>query len=347
MASTSELEEALAPLLSAKSVLTKPISSLPVLFFLYGVYCFTFGLAIHVLFHQSNPVHKLQQRGTIALFTLATIYTAIYTCEIFQEASLQFHAAATKDYTSILQYLTGDDVKTALFGITSITSTLMNSIADTMLIHRCYLIFNSDKFVLFPLAFTACILNGIDLGCIIASIIGYGSTSKPGNSNLIAKVQDIDYGGMIAIAIFQIILSLLTGWCIWWITRQARQFMGQSVCTRYNDIVGIIIESGLLYAGSLLTAVVVEFTIDPQSTGKVPVELTVVTGLMSGLAPTMVITRVAYGKAVESVQQTISTFHIANSQASQQTSTRQETVDIHLQMQPGIAVNDLQGVEEI
>ncbi|KAG7094551.1 hypothetical protein E1B28_005379 [Marasmius oreades] len=67
---------------------------------------------------------------------------------------------------------------------------------------------------------------------------------------------------------------------------------------------------------------------------------------MSGLAPTMVIARVAYGKSVESVQQAISSLHIANanSQATQQRSTtgrQQGTNEFQLQSQHEIAVNDL------
>ncbi|KAG7094553.1 hypothetical protein E1B28_005381 [Marasmius oreades] len=72
---------------------------------------------------------------------------------------------------------------------------------------------------------------------------------------------------------------------------------------------------------------------------------------MSGLGPTMVIARVAYGKSVESVQHSISTFCIANTnaQATQQGSTagmQQMTINFSLQTQPGIALDYLQAMEE-
>ncbi|KAG7096209.1 hypothetical protein E1B28_003660 [Marasmius oreades] len=342
MSSTSEMEEVLAPYLSAESILTETISTLSMLFFIYGIYCFIFGVSIYVLF---NSVHRLYKVGNIALFVLATIFTSVYTWGLSQQAFIGFHAATTKDYTLLIKYLNKDDTEAAWGGTTNLISTLMNnlsSIADTMLIHRCYLIFNSNKLVLFPLVVAACILNGIDLGCIIVIIIGFGSSSKPGNHYLVFKASSIDNGVAIGIVVFQIILASLTGGRIWWITRQARQLMGGSTRTRYNDIVAIIVESGLLYAGSLLTTVLIVLVFDSQAKGLAPFDFIVVAISMSGLAPTMIIVRVAYRKSVESVQQTISTFHIVNAQ----TGSRQATNDFQLQTQPGITVNDSQGVEE-
>ncbi|KAG7096217.1 hypothetical protein E1B28_003669 [Marasmius oreades] len=295
-----------------------------------------------MLFWQPNSVHRLYKVGNIALFVLATIYTSVNTWGLCRQALIEFHAATTKDYTLLIKDLYGDNQKAAWSGTTDIISTLMNSIADTMLIYRCYLIFNSNKLVLFPLVVAACILNGIDLGCIIVIIIGYGSSSKPGNHYLVFKAGSIDNGVAIGIVVFQITLTSLTGGRIWWITRQARQLMGGSTHTRYNDIVAIVVESGLLYAGSLLTTVLIRLVLDPQATGYLELDFAVVVILMSGLAPTMITARVAYRKSVESVQQTISTFHVVNAQ----TGSRQATNDFQLQTQPGITVNDSQGVEE-
>ncbi|KAG7086946.1 hypothetical protein E1B28_002863 [Marasmius oreades] len=345
MSSTSELEQALAPFLSAGNILTAPISTLSVLFFIYGIYfwqyylnnmliststlgiyCFIFGLSIYVLFYQ-NTVHRLYKGGNIALFLLATIYTSVLTWGLSRQALIDLHAVTTKEYNPLILYLYGDDGETAWYGTASTIPTLMNSIADAMLIHRCYLIFNSSKLVLFPLVIAACILNGTGFASDVISTIGFGTSSKPDNPNLILKGDTIDYGVAIAIAIFQLILTLLTGGRIWWITRQARQFMGGSTRTRYNDIVAIIIESGLLYAGCMLTGTIFNMVLDHQSTGTVPFDLSVVTILMSGLAPTMVFARVAYGKSVNSIQQTISTFQVASAQASQQTGIGQATID--------------------
>ncbi|KAG7096235.1 hypothetical protein E1B28_003684 [Marasmius oreades] len=344
MSSTDELQQTLALYLSAEMILTTPISTLSVQFCIYGIYCFIFGLSIHVLFWQANSVHRLYKGGNIALFVLATIYTFVNTWALSRQTFIEFHAATTKDYSSLIQYVHGDNQKIAWIGTTSIISTLMNSIADTMLIHRCYLIFNSNKLVLFPLVVVASILNVIDLGSIIFFAIEFGSSSKPENNRLAQKGIYIDSRAAIGIAVFQIILTSLTGGCIWWITRQARQFMRGSTCTRYNNITAIIVESGLLYAGSLLTSIMIQLGVNTNDV--LPFDFSTVSLLMSGLAPTMVIAQVAYGKSVESIQQTISMFGAAIAQASQQNGTRQGTIYFQLQTQPGITINGIQEVEE-
>ncbi|KAF9257604.1 hypothetical protein L218DRAFT_1005959 [Marasmius fiardii PR-910] len=113
----------------------------------------------------------------------------------------------------------------------------------------------------------------------------------------------------------------------------------------------VIIESALLYVGILFTGVILDRIVwDPDSVGIAPFDFGVV--LVLGLAPTMVIARVAYGKSVDSVQQELSTFCIAEVQASHQRSiaTRQATIDLHTQSQHIIgdlqAGVDLQAIEE-
>ncbi|KAL0058239.1 hypothetical protein AAF712_015088 [Marasmius tenuissimus] len=58
---------------------------------------------------------------------------------------------------------------------------------------------------------------------------------------------------------------------------------------------------------------------NPATQGIFPVDLSAIAYLMAGLAPTLVIVRVAHGKSVDSVQQVMS-IHFAE-QASQQGTT--------------------------
>ncbi|KAG7094136.1 hypothetical protein E1B28_007748 [Marasmius oreades] len=335
----SVLEDILAPFLSAESIITQTISTVAVTFFIYGIYCVVFGLSIRVLIRRNSRAHKLYTGCSIALFVLATIYTAVKTWGALQQALNGFRAVKTKDYLPFVQYLEGNDGEAAWVGTSDMISTLMNSIADTMLIHRCYVLFNYNKFILFPLAFIAFVLNGIDLGCIITITTGLGTSSKPLKLPIVLKAYSIDHDALIGIVVFQIVLALITGGRIWWITRQTRQMMVGSIHSRYNDIVAIIIESALLYAGILLAAVVLEDVLDPFMTGVFPFDIPVVPSLMSGLAPTMVIARIAYGKAVDNLNvdsQTVSTFRAASGQTpSQQMSDAgmgRAAIQFHLRM---------------
>ncbi|KAJ8092929.1 hypothetical protein PM082_023565 [Marasmius tenuissimus] len=100
-------------------------------------------------------------------------------------------------------------------------------------------------------------------------------------------------------------LTFMTGGRIWWITRQARKSLGKPIQRYYKTIVAVIIESGILYAGTLLISVVVDLSSDPK-TRYLPFELSVIPVLLSGLAPTLIIVRAAHGKTVDSVEQMIS-----------------------------------------
>ncbi|KAF9264515.1 hypothetical protein L218DRAFT_862733, partial [Marasmius fiardii PR-910] len=121
---------------------------------------------------------------------------------------------------------------------------------------------------------------------------------------------------------------------IYWISREARRLMGKPTNTRYNSIVAIIIESGVLYAASIVASVAVNLTFDPHSHGLIPFNLEPVATLMLGLAPTMIIVRVAAGKSVDSVQQMVSTLQFqADAQGSSQRS--RPAADLQLQTQIG------------
>ncbi|KAJ8079841.1 hypothetical protein PM082_016666 [Marasmius tenuissimus] len=198
-----------------------------------------------------------------------------------------------------------------------------------MLIHRCYVVWGSRKIVLYPIGFAACVLNSLYLATAIAGSIGLNDHNK---RREYATVASIDRGNSVAIAVFNTLLSLFTGGRIWWISREARQHMGTPVHARYRAIVAAIVESGLLYPTIGIISVVIPLVLDPDTHGTLPIDLVPVAALMSGLAPTLIIVRVAYGKSVESVQQVMESIHFAE-QVSQQgprhgTSGLRATVDI-------------------
>ncbi|KAJ8079709.1 hypothetical protein PM082_016530 [Marasmius tenuissimus] len=90
----------------------------------------------------------------------------------------------------------------------ALTSTIMNALADIMLIHRCYIVWGSKKILLNPLGLAAFVLN-----CLLVAdaIIIAIALSIPAVEHLEGKVFTIDSGVSIAIAVFNAILSLLTG----------------------------------------------------------------------------------------------------------------------------------------
>ncbi|KAF9264557.1 hypothetical protein L218DRAFT_228168 [Marasmius fiardii PR-910] len=204
----------------------------------------------------------------------------------------------------------------------------VTAIADAMLIHRCCIIWQSG-IMMYLLGSVAVILNGIYIGCTIAGVIAW-STS---NFSLYIRASIIFNATGLAIAVFQVILALLTGGRIWWISREARRLMGRSTNRKYNSITAIIIESGMLYAGFQISSNVLLFIIDPtDSAGLFPIDLSPLAGLMAGLAPTLIIVRVAYGKSVDSVQQMVSTLQITSPEENSQRSRPGDDLQLRTQI---------------
>ncbi|KAJ8092875.1 hypothetical protein PM082_023508 [Marasmius tenuissimus] len=317
-----DLEEALAPYLTVTTVIVRPIASLTALFFVYGIYTIIFGLAIRVLCRRDAQSSRLYLGGTIALFLLGTLFVSAYLWTSILSTVIFYKAVKAQDLTPMLEYLRHNVQKTATGGIMNLVYDLMNALADLMLIHRCYIIWDSNKFVLYLLAFLSFVLNGITIGCEIPYVIATNDTSSLYNVNMLLKTRQIIEAAAFGITGFNLLLTFMTGGRIWWISREARKLMGQPTHSKYKATVAIIIESGILYAGFMLVAMVYQRTMDPETRGAVAIDLGALTTLMAGLAPTLIIVRAAHGKSVSSVNQMMSLqMQFADPQLAQQKST--------------------------
>ncbi|KAF9254109.1 hypothetical protein L218DRAFT_832973, partial [Marasmius fiardii PR-910] len=75
-----------------------------------GIYCVVFGLSTHALFCHGSSTHTFYKGGSITLFVLATVYTGVYSWGTTHQALIEFDAAKTKSYASLIQYLRGNDM---------------------------------------------------------------------------------------------------------------------------------------------------------------------------------------------------------------------------------------------
>ncbi|KAF9257989.1 hypothetical protein L218DRAFT_843651, partial [Marasmius fiardii PR-910] len=119
--------------------------------------------------------------------------------------------------------------------------------------------------------------------------IGFSDTSDSSNVSLFVTANRINEGTWIAVAAFNILLTLLMGGRIWWITHEARELMGRPIERRYRKIVAIIFESGILYSSTLFISLIVPLAIDPDDHSNLPIDLAVIASLMSGIAPTLIV----------------------------------------------------------
>ncbi|KAG7092834.1 hypothetical protein E1B28_009149 [Marasmius oreades] len=234
-----------------------------------------------------------------------------------RNAVAEFRSATSTESgnTPSFKNIHNDDGMLAWNSTLSMISCLMNAVADSMLIHRCYVIWNSNVFVLYPLIFATVILNGFDLGCILAGTVGL-TQSTPGqaDSRLLSRVLTANNAVIIVISLFQIVLTFMTGGRIWWIGRKARQLLGRPTpnSTDFATIVAIVVESGLLYASTLLVFFIIERVLNPGLRGEISLNFGIVVTLMSGIAPTLIIVRAAYGKSVDTVHQMSTMLHFAD-----------------------------------
>ncbi|KAK7441036.1 hypothetical protein VKT23_016818 [Stygiomarasmius scandens] len=236
MASESEF----VPELSSESVITQPISTLSLMFFVYGIYPMIFGACIQTTWRDKDrlPNSTFYLAGTTSLFILATIANAFETWEYVRQATIEHEAARTQEFEELTRFLAGDEMKTIQSTINNVVTILTNVIADAMLIHRCHVIWGSRKRIGYPLFLISILLNAVAL----ASIVMY----EIGARHIETKLKLLNTGGImnstffVCIAVFNTFLTVMTASRIWWITRQARALMGDEVDQRYRTIVAIV-----------------------------------------------------------------------------------------------------------
>ncbi|KAL0060707.1 hypothetical protein AAF712_012487 [Marasmius tenuissimus] len=202
---------AFTPEVSSENVITRTVSTLSVMFFVYGIYMIIFGASVKITWRDKAraPYSTLYLGGTVSLFILATIANAIETWEYVRQAKIEHEAVRTQQFEELDRFLAGDEVLTIQSTTNNVISILTNVIADIMLIHRCHVIWGSRKRIGYPLFVISVLLNIIAL----ASIIIY----EIGARHIDTQLKLVNTGGMmnsiffVCIAVFNTILTLMTG----------------------------------------------------------------------------------------------------------------------------------------
>ncbi|KAJ7210711.1 hypothetical protein GGX14DRAFT_565324 [Mycena pura] len=178
-----------------------------------------------------------------------------------------------------------------------------NMVTDSLLIYRCYIIWNRNiRVVIVPTSMPG-------LGFLCSYENGY-----PGNIHLI----HVDFGLVLGMVLTtNIALMALTAGRIWWIRREVTGVLEPSIVRTYNTVIAIMqapssLESGAIYCISMIIYVVSVSVLDPRKIG-VPASiyrnlkpLHPVLGIFRAvipqivnIAPTLVIVRVVLRRNVE------------------------------------------------
>uniref|UniRef100_A0A0W0FZV2 Uncharacterized protein n=1 Tax=Moniliophthora roreri TaxID=221103 RepID=A0A0W0FZV2_MONRR len=315
MSNSSVTEEDIAPFDSITTILVQPMANLTVMLYVYGIYTVLFIISLHILIHKKERPNKaLYMFFTIVLFTLTSAMNIVETFLYARQATLEFTFTKNQDWASWLAYLRQDNVKTITIGFQMVLPLCLVIMVDLMLLHRCYVIWGSSKWIAFPIIF---IIISLAICQIVASIfatIGISNFADPAKVQLYLQGGTIDQAFWLANMGVNITLTLLTAGRIWWISHEARKHMGPAIRTKYNMIVAIILESGIIYPIFLTANTINEALTNPDGTGLSPFSIWVVTYQVAGIAPTLIIIQAAKGKTIEhtSMNQALSSLHFAD-----------------------------------
>ncbi|KAK1218580.1 hypothetical protein PQX77_018728 [Marasmius sp. AFHP31] len=200
-----------------------------------------------------------------------------------------------------------DSTSVTALGFTTISAGIAGCIFDYLMVHRCYVIWGYNKWILYPFAFVVVIT---DMFGLVAFAFNTATYQHHYIALYTSSIRTMNRNAIIS-AVYSSLLTLLTAGRIWWTVYQVGQIAGSRVYTKYRIIVVTILESGFLVSAMLAISVVLPLVTDPGRNGLVPFDFTVISTQMIGIAPTVMIVRIAYGQAVESVQQMVSTLQIA------------------------------------
>ncbi|ESK84254.1 hypothetical protein Moror_3793 [Moniliophthora roreri MCA 2997] len=319
------LSDELGAYTTVNEVIVFPISTLSVMYFIYGFYVLLFGVCFYMMRRQGPDGEHLNASlylwlATI-LFMLTTIFIVAYTMSQIYQTLVFFTAAKTGNYERLAQYLARDVEKTALLSLKQIVSVLLNITAECMLIHRCYLIWDSKKRVAIPLIIASILSNGLGIVCAITVTIGSRNLANQSNYKIFL-VGDITSGAYnISSAVVNGVLTLLTAGRIWWIHRGVRAHGIHASDTFIQSVSRIILESGIIYPICIVATQIVTNTATPDV---MPFDFFPLTVLSAGIAPTLIMVRARLGKNVENLQDMLSDIRFTSQASPREVTVRSQ-----------------------
>lgn len=219
--------------------------SLSVEAILYGAYVVLFGLCVYLLFKRraQGAVNKPFLITAILAFTLNTGHIIVGIIRALQAFSDEGSSTSAIDYYG-QTWLPLNIVRQVLM----VTTTL---VADIMVIYRCYLVWSCQwKVIVAPVILLVA-------SSITAFVSVYNfSQLRPGQPFL--NSTNINWGSALFI-LWLVTIVLITSLIVYrlrYIARQTSEFLGEEHGNRYNYLVKIILESGIIYALSALVLVI-------------------------------------------------------------------------------------------
>ncbi|KAF7315994.1 Ras-GEF domain-containing protein [Mycena indigotica] len=258
---------------------------------LYAIYSILLIQALHILLSRQRASAKVSWHlpAMCALFLLSTLHITVAwtwafttdtaTTAIYEVFSLTYPLptlAAPDDPPRVHYFATFIKVRFAI----------ANFIADTILMHRCYIIWNRRwKIMIIP---------------AIAYIVNYVVTllplSQSTRRSIFASCMTITF-------LTNVLISALTAGRIWWMARKINRVLQGRTTTLYSNLIAILLESGSMYPAAILVGV--GAWIPHQAPLAMLLSCFAVVYHTVAIAPTLVIVRIGLGISMNDVDEYI------------------------------------------
>ncbi|KAF9264062.1 hypothetical protein L218DRAFT_987124 [Marasmius fiardii PR-910] len=272
-------------LLSGSYIVVRPVTSLCLMFFAYGIYIPVFIVAIRLLMHPRQGNDKAYLCSTLVLFLLATAITILQTQLVVREALINFAAVKTRDTSSFEQYQVDDRLSGAVSSASFYITNIANMVADCILIHRCYTIWQNKKQIAIPFLIAVFTVSVMGFTSMIMITVGSENLKNLRIARQGMTLQTVYFALDAAV---NFIITLLTAFKIWSISREVGKLMGRAGNMMHQVVIAIILESGVLYPATIVLHIALRSSIPHIG---MPVNLYPIITIVAGIAPTLIIVR--------------------------------------------------------
>jgi len=272
-----------------------PIVSLALALTILGIYFVIFGLSAYHLWYSQEVYHRrLHLTWTTALFLISCLGGLASATSGMLDLVVEYNAMRTQNPGPFLQYVTENGPQTALVGIAYTCLIVANSLADSVLIHRIYLVWGSRNWTLALPILLSLAINSVGLAGTIMRTKGFSNTAIESNFNLELKGINFGLGFFYANAVTNFIYTMLIACRLWWLTQCNNTSSGVRI-QRHKLTAAILLECGVFYPIALVAHAAIEGNLNIIST---PVNLTPCVLLLAGLIPTVMILRTSQGISI-------------------------------------------------
>ncbi|ESK88063.1 hypothetical protein Moror_10762 [Moniliophthora roreri MCA 2997] len=281
-------------LFTIQSILVKPITTVGLTLLLFGFYILLFGQSFYFLSTRRNTDNrKLHLAWITSLFFVATAAAFINAASDVWDSVVAFRTLQTQDIMPFVAYSQGNKDKTGIIAATYIGYVVTNCIADSVLLHRLYIIWSSSKLIVAFPVLASIVANAVGLATAIMKVIASRNTADPVLYALYKKGVKYQIGYYATNAAVNGMITLMIAGRIWWAARDTRRALSgrpgtNAIDPEYKTIIAMVLESGSVYPMFLI--VHAALTANASSIG-VPVNLTPAVILVAGIAPTTIILR--------------------------------------------------------